>query len=334
MANWLIFLWGFLILSIIGCGQEVETASQHYSNEYLHKIALFAPSGAVRDLKTYKDGAEIIKKHGGKIIHQGPTQRQYSLPYLNGSDEERLAELEHVLFSNNYNIAWLDCGGYGLTRILPLLRVPPNKPQIPTVIGFSDGSALLLHLWANGKRKSIHASTTHRLKYLSADAKKSLWMTLECRAKQIVYPPVEVQSFSNSTNRVEGTVIVSNLSLLNSIIGTISMPDLTGVILILEDVNEASYNVDRMITHLWAAGVLDTLAAVIIGNFAGTSFDVGLIKQIFLSRLEPIGIPLFSGMRVGHINDNWAVPVGVRAQIELEPDSAVAHFKILEEICD
>jgi muramoyltetrapeptide carboxypeptidase len=328
-----ILCFGFCFLGS-SCNQDLEYNAFSRRQIDLKKIAVLAPSSPLENLVPYQKGLEIIKQHGGEIIYDGPSQRPYEFPYLNGSDEERLNELRHVLFSGQYDVAWLERGGYGLTRILPLLEMPIDLLRAPpVVIGFSDGSALLLHLWATAKIKSVHNSSVNWLERLPPDCLEALWMVLGCRAKEVVYPPLEVQFIPLHTNHIEGISIVMNLTLINSLIGTKSMPRLDGTILVLEDVGESPYRIDRMLTHLWATGVFDGVKAVVMGEFTDAGVDPNLIKKIFVSRFSTLGIPVFSGMRVGHIADNWAVPIGVKAQIEFTPNNQNASFKILEEIC-
>ena len=105
---------------------------------------------------------------------------------------------------------------------------------------------------------------------------------------------------------------------------------MAGAILFLEDVGEDLYRVDRMLSHLRSAGALDRLAGVVIGRF--TEMDRGGedgalgFDEVLATYLEPLRIPVAHGFPVGHVDDQWTLPVGVRARL----DATAGELEILE----
>jgi muramoyltetrapeptide carboxypeptidase len=120
----------------------------------------------------------------------------------------------------------------------------------------------------------------------------------------------------------EGRLAGGNLSLLQCLIGTPFFPDLDGALLVLEDVNEALYRIDRMLAHLRAAGALARLRGVLVGRFNGLAREItdgsfGLDK-VLEHYFAPLGIPVLAGLPIGHIDDQWTIPLGVRARMDAE----------------
>jgi len=116
---------------------------------------------------------------------------------------------------------------------------------------------------------------------------------------------------------VAGTLLGGNLCLLAATIGTADRPDLHGAILLLEEVDEAPYKVDRMLTHLWRAGALAGVAGVAVGQFTNCADGwPTTVADVLLERLAPLGVPVLGGLAVGHGRDQLSVPVGVEATLD------------------
>jgi muramoyltetrapeptide carboxypeptidase len=118
----------------------------------------------------------------------------------------------------------------------------------------------------------------------------------------------------------EGPLQGGNLSLLQCLVGTPYLPDLGGALLFIEDVGEEVYRVDRMLSHLRLAGALDRLAGVIVGRFTemgrrGADGALGF-DQVLATYLEPLGIPVAHGFPIGHVEDQWTLPIGVPARLD------------------
>jgi muramoyltetrapeptide carboxypeptidase len=118
----------------------------------------------------------------------------------------------------------------------------------------------------------------------------------------------------------EGPLVGGNLSLLTALAGTRFFPALEGAILFLEEVGEDLYRVDRMLAHLRMLGAFDRLAGVIVGQFTdmkrGTSEGALGFDEVLSTYFGSLGVPVAYGFPIGHVEDQWTMPLGVRARLD------------------
>jgi len=128
-----------------------------------------------------------------------------------------------------------------------------------------------------------------------------------------------------------GRLLGGNLTVLSTLMGTPFLPAFDGAILFLEDVDEAEYRIDRMLTQLSLAGVLRKVAGVVFGQCvnckaSGPSYGGFTVSQVLRQHLEQLGVPVYQGALIGHIDDQFSMPIGVRAEI----DATAGTIRILE----
>jgi muramoyltetrapeptide carboxypeptidase len=125
--------------------------------------------------------------------------------------------------------------------------------------------------------------------------------------------------------KVTGKIAGGNLSLVASLVGTPFQIDMTDAILVIEDINEAVYRVDRMMHQLLLSGSLDNCAAIAAGDFTLPADDNDSVDRsvddVFAEVAEKLGIPCLSGLPVGHIEDQWTIPLGADAVLDAEKKS-------------
>ncbi len=291
------------------------------------KVHLIAPSSGF-SMKACEEGIKRLESAGYEIVSRSPL-RASEPAYLNGSDAVRLEELQKAL-SQKDDIVWLIRGGYGLTRILPQLRC--SSATLPIIIGFSDASALLAQLWRQHGLKSIHGPGVISL---SAEPEASfavLQKIIAGRAKEIVYPRLHVNLVPpHAPSEFMGPLVAMNLCVLTHLIGTSSMPNLEGCILLIEEVGERPYRIDRMLTQLYHSKALNGVKAVIVGHLTRCQeHDSDKPMDVCVERLSSFGLPVFSGMPVGHESPNFAVPFGALVRLTIEEDEA--QLQVCEEI--
>lgn len=254
-------------------------------------------------------------------------------PYLNGDDARRRAALEAALASDA-DVVWLARGGYGLTRILPTLTLPAGP--LPVVVGFSDATALSAHLLAHGAR-SVHGPLATTLADEPDASFTHLLDVLAGRARGRPLGGLRVLSAPKAAGTTEGLLFAANLCVLTHLVGTRSVPPLAGALLVLEEVGERPYRIDRMLTQLLSSGALDGVRAVVVGHLAGCEEPGGgpnapSPEAIFAERLEARGLPVLAGAPVGHATPNFALPVGTRAEVSW--GDAGGRLTLLEELYD
>jgi muramoyltetrapeptide carboxypeptidase len=284
------------------------------------------------------------------LVDNGVDQQDQTLrgshAYLNGDDDTRRLALETALRSD-VDVVWLARGGYGLTRIVDDLVIPS---RVPVVVGFSDATALFARLAVAGHLdRCIHGplATT-----LAAEADDSIARVITVAARRAratttttsnittpaVLPPLRVSPLEIMPRTVSGPLWAGNLVVLAALCGTPSMPNLRGHIVVIEDVGERPYRLDRVLTQLRRAGAFDGVVAVVVGHLTGcnepvaagatstnavsTRDPVPTGLDVVIERLGGLGVPLVAGLPSGHEAPNLALPLGGLARLDV--DGAVA----------
>jgi len=229
--------------------------------------------------------------------------------YLAGRDSRRLAELNAAFSDPRVRAVFCARGGYGTMRLLPRLQGRPDKP----IVGFSDITAL--HQWQQRQGTvSIHGPVVTQLGRFGTAAGARLFSLLE--SSSAPEPLQGSQTWVPGT--VEGPLLGGNLSVFTRLLGTPFMPDLRGAILLLEDVGERPYRLDRMWMHLELAGVFRQISAIALGSFTHCEErDSEYRSQDVLRDLAvATGLPCAGGFPVGHGEVNEPVPLGVRVRLD------------------
>ncbi len=270
-------------------------------------VSLVAPAGPF-DLESFEVGLRVLSSRYAPRSTDGLFSRHR---YLAGDDARRLAELLDAWRSPDSRALFCVRGGYGVMRLLPRIDFAalPHKP----LIGFSDITALHLALQSQG-RVSFHAPVLTQLGRSGGDVVERLWQLLE---RDEPAPALEgTETYVEGS--AEGRLLGGNLSVFSRLIGTRWMPDLTGAVLLLEDVGERPYRLDRMWTHLQLAGVFEKVRGIVLGEFTlceekGESYSSG---DILRELARETGLPCAAGFRVGHGEVNLPVPLGVQVRLD------------------
>lgn len=239
--------------------------------------------------------------------------------HLAGSDTERLADLDAPA------AALLAClrGGWGAARVLEQLL--ERKQCLPErwLLGFSDVTSLLWAQCAQGRAGALHGPL------LTTLAAEPAWSQERLRRLLfgVAVPPLKGQGWCGGV--ATGPLLVGNLTVATHLLGTCLLPPLAGAILVLEDVGEAPYRIERMLTHWRLCGALQQLAGIGFGSFsgcddqddpaaaaaraAGRRFS---LEQVLRERTADLGIPVVAGLPVGHEAGNAALPLGRLARLD------------------
>jgi len=265
------------------------------------------------------------------------------LGYLAGSDEQRAGALDVML--RDPGIAGIYCarGGYGITRMLHLVDWRPLRERPCAIAGFSDVTALhlaaLCHAGVGGLHTPLLTSLTAGTERAREEAavaaarEDTRRLLLEGEAPVLRADAAGMRrSGTGGWDVVDGPLLVANLSKLTALVGTPDMPALEGWILLLEDVNERPYRVDRMLTQLLRAGTLAGVVGVAAGDFSAPRAATGpepSAEDVFVERLAPLGIPLATGFSVGHIARNEPAIIGARYSFDAR-DGTISPLQSLE----
>ena len=227
--------------------------------------------------------------------------------WFSATDADRSQALQRAWLDPEVDAIFCVGAGWGSARVLEQGWAIPPAPR--WCVGFSDCSALLLAQLAAGGHGGIHGWFGG-----AADQWQRLVDLLEGRT---VAP---LQGRPEQGGVVEGPLVVSNLTIATSLIGTPWLPDLGGCVLVIEDTGEAPYRIDRQLTQWRTSGLLRGVAGIGLGRFSWAHDDVlpgdFSMEEILLERLRPLGVPLISGLPVGHGVPNLPLPLGRRVRLD------------------
>ncbi|MEM6713658.1 MAG: LD-carboxypeptidase [Cyanobacteria bacterium P01_C01_bin.147] len=282
------------------------------------ELHVVAPSGALREQAALQASLARWSAQGYRIKLTPGFDHRWG--YLAGTDEHR----RHQLIT-----AWQDpacrgilCarGGFGGTRLLESWQWPPGPPK--WLIGFSDITSLLWSLVKQGV-SGVHGPL---LTTLIQEPDWSQQRLFDWVAGHTL-PPLSGQSWC--PGQVTGPLLPANLTVATHLLGTVHEPTLQGAILALEDVTEAPYRLDRMLTHWRMLGKLSQLGGIALGRFSRCdppdnvpSFTV---KEVLRDRLTDLGIPIVAALPFGHDGVNAALPVGVTATLDGHTGTLTVH---------
>jgi muramoyltetrapeptide carboxypeptidase len=290
-------------------------------------IGLVNPAGAVFIEEDIRIVEELLANLGFKSVRGNNLLSRYG--YLAGTDAQRAADLNDMFADPKIDALLTVRGGWGCGRLLPLLdyKMIAQNPKI--LSGYSDITALLLALYAKSGLVSFHGPVgISTWNDFSWNHFKSVLMDAEASLMQNPAPDPDERVQTN--NRIttiqpgiaEGILAGGNLSVLTAMLGSDYLPDWKGKILFLEEIGEKIYKIDRMLTHLSLAGVLEKVSGIVIGHFTdckpGEGYGSLTLEELFRDHFGSLGIPVFYGAMIGHIKDKFTVPVGLPARINAD----------------
>jgi muramoyltetrapeptide carboxypeptidase len=241
--------------------------------------------------------------------------------YLAGPDPQRLALLQAALDEPSTRAVWAARGGYGLTRILPQLRLRGLRESSKLVIGFSDVTALLGALGALGIG-SVLGPNVGLVGELTPAAVERLTATIFSSLPS----PALGDASCLVPGKARGVLLGGNLTLLAALAGTPHLPSFSGAVLLLEDIGERPYRLDRSLTQLGAVGAFEGLRGLALGTFERCDDPQAgfTARQVFERLAEALDVPAAIGFRIGHVDDNCAVALG--SEVELDAAAGQLTF--------
>lgn len=269
-------------------------------------VAIAAPSGAFSE--------DRLRRGEASLEARGYRVRRYLPPrphrYFAGTDAERLRSLHDAFADPEVRAVFTARGGYGASRLLGGLDGDLLAQSGKPLIGFSDLTVLHLFLHARGAR-SIHGPVVTRLGEEPEESRERLFRMLEESS-----PPPPLRGRTVVEGMAEGPLVGGCLSLLASLVGTPHLPRLDGCILFLEEVGEAPYRIDRLLTQLRDSGVLEGVAGVAIGELTDCDGPLARGAEVAQEILCELGKPMIVDLPFGHGERNLALPHGAPARIE------------------
>ncbi|SIO57685.1 muramoyltetrapeptide carboxypeptidase [Singulisphaera sp. GP187] len=299
-------------------------------------IAFAAPAGPAV-LAPLREYAKTLEQAGYKvIIPEGIEERKHG--YLGGTDDQRAEELNRFIRDPKVRAIFPVRGGYGLTRIIDRIDYPALRKDPKIIIGYSDLTALHLAVAREAKLVTFHSPMP--MAGLAPDDKgeyrfagrsfRQLIFADQYQPGQngfVVAVPEGRKPETLVGGKASGRLLGGNLTLICSTLGTPYAIQPKGAILLIEDVNEAPYRVDRSLSQLRLAGVLDQVAGVVIGSFTSKEpADREETDRVLREYFAKAKVPVILNFPIGHTPHNATVPHG--GLVELDADATV--LKLLE----
>jgi len=292
------------------------------------RVGIITPASPPISSGSIENASVFLKKFGLEVVLGKNCTKK--LGFLAGSDADRSRDLVEMFEDQSIKAIFSLRGGYGTSRFLknlPFAKLARN-PKI--LVGFSDLTSLQCALFSQIGLITFHgpfvgSDQTPPQNNQSSDKMVKLLFASETTSQSPVLGSLLMTP--NSSDAVEGHLVGGNLTVLCHLLGTPFFPDMRGAILFLEDVGEAPYRIDRMLTHLGNAGVFDNIAAIVLGHFTkchdpravDTSEFRQSVEDVLEERLGGLGVPVCAGFPIGHEPDNTTLGVG--ACYQLDPKS-------------
>jgi muramoyltetrapeptide carboxypeptidase len=284
------------------------------------RVAVTATSGPV-DPAVLENGIGVLTSLGLSVATGSYLAERDG--YLAGSDEQRAEDVNRFLADPDVRAVMFARGGYGVTRILDRIELDRLRDDPKLLVGMSDLTAFQLAVSSSVGLVTFSGPMVAGQvgSGLDAGSRESLQAAL--------FEPIDERNLTESirtglrvvrAGTARGTLLGGCLSMVVALLGTRYCPDFEGAVLFLEDINEPLYRIDRMLTHLKLAGVLDRISAVLACRFLGPKkSDLSLeTDRLLLEATAHRPVPILAGYPHGHALPNLTLPHGARILVRTD----------------
>lgn len=282
-------------------------------------IGIIAPASPQRDTKRLERGISYLERLGFRVVC-GENLHSRHGGYLAGTDDERVADLHSMFADRRVDAIFCSRGGYGSGRLLPLINFDIIKKNPKIFVGFSDITALQLAIFArtglitfSGAMPSVDMADG-----FDPFAEEWFWRVLQsAKPLGVIRQPEPKKVIKGGA--ATGYLIPANLSVLCSIIGSGFLPKWNDKILLLEDIAEETYRIDRMLTQLRLAGILGSIQGLATGYWSQSASDRSTphrdVHEMISENAGVVNGPVVRNICYGHEKKKLTVPVGIRAKL-------------------
>jgi muramoyltetrapeptide carboxypeptidase len=284
-------------------------------------IGIISPSSPISDRRKLDDGVSYFESKGYRVKVGKNVLKEWG--YLAGTDEERVEDIHNMFLDDDVKLVICLRGGYGASRLLDSIDYGIIKEHPKIFCGYSDITVLQNAIFNKTGLVTFAGpmAGVDFYKDVSQFTADNFWRTVTSSEHvRTNFPAGEgLKSFSGGI--AEGRLIGGNLSLFTSLIGTEYLPEAEDKILMLEEVEEAPYRIDRMLNQLRLCGYTDRINGVIFANFTDCIESDTLRKSLTLNEvladyfLKNLNVPVLYNLNHGHIKNNLTLPIGVMVKI-------------------
>lgn len=292
-------------------------------------VGVLGPAGPMQPERLNR-GIEYLQQHGfhvklGAHVHD-------RVGYLAGADAGRLRDLHDMFADPEVNAIFCTRGGYGTPRLLDRLDYELIRQNPKVVVGYSDITALQMAIFARTGLATFSGPmvAVEMGKGMSEFTETHFWPTITSPRA-----PKKLSDLSGPLTCIKpgtarGRLLGGCLSLLTTLVGTPFLPQLQGAILLLEDIGEEPYQIDRRLMQLKLAGILGKIQGLVLGRFpdcAPENPDESLtLEEVVRDIVSDLNIPVVMNLPYGHVDTKYTIPLGVQASL----DADAGYLEILE----
>ncbi|MDR2950105.1 MAG: LD-carboxypeptidase [Prevotella sp.] len=263
--------------------------------------------------------------------------------YFSGTDKERAEDFNNMIKNPEIKGIIFAAGGYGCTRILDMIDYKAIKKNPKVIMGFSDDTALINTIYRktglitfHGPVAKIFDSEYSRKQFMDVVMYPTDRYTIESSSDDLLkaFDEKIYERYTITPGKVRGELVGGNLTLFSAMMGTPYQINLKNKIVMIEDVGEEPYRIDRMLTQLIASGELAKARGIVFGvnndcdisekTNAPNSFT---LREVIEDRIKPLNIPAVHGLSFGHISNNFTFPIGIEAEL----DTMSMTIKLMEK---
>lgn len=279
-------------------------------------IGVVAPSSRQVESKIM-DGVKKLEELGFKVI-LGDSCNKQIINYTKEEDEIKAKDINDMFENDEIDVIICQNGGYGSPRIIDKLDFQMIKKHPKPFVGFSDITLILNALYKKCGFGSYHGPMV-AVDFYTEKQKKSIESFLEIsmtKEEIIINKNKEYDVKVINEGISEGVLVGGNLSLLDVLISSEYMFDPKGKILLIEEVQEPNYRIDRMMQKMRLAGVLDKLSGIVIGGITGEDTPQKGSFEKFKEILSQYNYPVLFNLPIGHVTPRLTVPIGAEVKID------------------
>ena len=287
-------------------------------------IGIISPASATDDLVRLEQGIRYIEGMGYQTIQGKNMNKQNG--YLAGTDKERLEDINDMFGNKKVKAIFCLRGGYGAFRLLDKIdyKFISKNPKI--FVGFSEITSLQMAFLSKAKLITFAGPMVlpNFSSEVSSFTEDNFWKTItSSKLQSKVNIEVLNEPSLTKSEKVVGKVVGGNLAVLSAMIGTGCLPNFKNKILLLEEISEPPYKIDRMLNQLRLQNIFDEVKGIILGNFIDCieqdkNKNMMVLTDVLSDYFASLKIPVIKSFPFGHSKDIITLPIGCKIEINLK----------------